>query len=144
MPLLRTLLSHTSPTGYSRKGGVVAQDVEGLQAYTDWLQRELRASRTAEHLSPPALQALTLAAEQAQDYLRALPDDHLHKRATDRVKADLEAQLLRHVPRGHALYPRFFPEQVRARVRAKPEPEPQPQPQPQPESEPEPEPEPQP
>jgi hypothetical protein len=112
VPLLRTLLSHTSPTGYSRHGGVVAKDDEGLQAYTDWLQRELRARRTAAHLSPAALQALTLAAEQAQAYLGVLPDEHLHRRATERVKTDLEAQLLRHVPRGHVLYPRLFPEQL--------------------------------
>ena len=112
VPLLRTLLSHTSATGYSRNGGVVAKDDEGLQAYTDWLQRELRARRTAAHLSPAALQALTLAAEQAQAYLGALPDEHLHKRSTERVKTDLEAQLLRHVPRGHELYPRLFPEQL--------------------------------
>ena len=112
VPLLRTLLSHTAPTGYSRRGKVVAKDDEGLQAYTDWLQRELRARRTAAHLSPAALQALTLATEQTQDYLGALPDERLDKRATARAKAELEAQLLVHVPRGHALYPRLFPEQL--------------------------------
>ena len=112
MPLLRTLLSHTTPTGYSRKGGVVEKDDDGLQAYVDWLQRELRSSAATKQLSPSELQALLLAAEQAQQHLTELPDERLLKRLTDKKKAELEAQLLKHVPRGHPLYPRLFAEQI--------------------------------
>ena len=58
------------------------------------------------------LQLQVAQSQSPEAYLGALPDEHLHKRSTERVKTDLEAQLLRHVPRGHELYPRLFPEQL--------------------------------
>ena len=46
------------------------------------------------------------------DPLDGLPEGQLLKRRTDKLKAELEAQLARRVPKGHALYPTFFAEQL--------------------------------
>ena len=114
VPLLRNLLSHTSPTGFSRAGGVVCKDDDGLQSYVDWLRAQLATAAAERHLAPSERQALSLAVDEAQVYLDTLPDGAYAqaKRRTDRRKDELEAQLLKRVPRGHALYPAFFAEQL--------------------------------
>ena len=41
VPLLRTLLSHTYPTGYDERGACRPQDTDGLKAYSEWLGGQL-------------------------------------------------------------------------------------------------------
>lgn len=76
IPALRTLFSHTMPTGFDKKGNCVPVNVDGLSAYLCWLdftlrdwgptKRRLEASLKCEHSQTLALKYKVLQREIAK------------------------------------------------------------------------------
>ena len=110
MPLLRTLLIHTYPTGYDERGACRPQDTDGLKAYSEWLGSQLGRPAVRDALGGKAHSELGALVAAATALLRERPGEG--KKRTDRLRDELRDALALAVPPTHSLYPELFAERA--------------------------------
>ncbi len=114
LPGVRTLLSHTFATGYTKRGTCVAADAGGLSAFVEWMDRMLQRPAAAGLLSAGERAKIERALAEARECLTAADGSELERPpptlVTQRRRADLIAALEVIVPPTHPLFPQLFPE----------------------------------
>ena len=112
VPFLRTIFTHTSPTGYTKQGECVLLDTQGLTGFLSWLKDMLARRSTRSKLLHADAVSLRRAIWEAELLLEKHPFSRkLHAKCL-RVTMDLLQQTINY---RHPLYVDFFPDDVLTR-----------------------------
>jgi hypothetical protein len=110
LPLIRSLLSHTFPTGFTSTGVCVPHDSVGLSSFAQWLEVTLPSMRS--QLTSNEATRVERMLTQAKACLKETDEGRggASKVTTDRKLRELESVLAATIPQSHALFPVCFPE----------------------------------
>lgn len=106
VPLLRTIFTHTKPTGFNRKGDCLPVDTDGLSALVDWLDEMLGRRLTRLNLSKSEMATLRAKLQEGRALLHQHP---FHLKEHKRKRREIEAALEKVVKEDHPLFEGFFP-----------------------------------
>ena len=112
VPFLRTIFTHTSPTGYTKRGECVLLNTQGLTGFLSWLKDMLARRSTRSKLLHADATLLRRAIREGELLLDKHPfSKKLHAKQL-RVTMELLQQTINY---RHPLYVEFFPDDVLTR-----------------------------
>jgi hypothetical protein len=112
VPFLRTLFTHTQPTGYNKRGECVLIDPQGFSGFLSWLRDMLARRSTRGKLLAADAARLRQAVQEGERLLHDYPfSKKLHSKKL-RETNDLLAQIITYQ---HPLFAQFWPNQVLTR-----------------------------
>lgn len=112
VPFLRTLFTHTNPTGYNQRGECVVLETQGLSGFLSWLDGMLARRATRSKLLKADAERLR---RKVRDGWQLLKDSPFSKKAHRRHQRELNELLEECITHRHPLFREFFPNQVLTR-----------------------------
>jgi len=112
VPFLRTLFTHTNPTGYNQRGECVVMEPHGLSGFLSWLDGMLSRRTTRSKLLKADAERMR---RKVRDGWQLLTDAPFSKKAHRKHQRELAELLEGCITHRHPLFRDFFPNQALTR-----------------------------